>query len=200
MSKKYQLDHIDKFFEYDIDIPNRTIYMGSDTHDEEGEGGVDYLLTKRVIKSLHIFRNSGNEPITIIMNNIGGDTIHGCAIYDAIRACTEQHVTIKVYGYAMSAGSFILQAADTRIMSPSSSMMIHYGAINISDNMVVAKKWMQEADRLDKWLEDVYIKKIKEKKPTFNMAHLRKWLSADTYFTAKEAVANGLADSVEFIE
>ena len=93
-------------------------------------------MAERAIKALHILDSTaptGDKPITVIMNNPGGDEYHGMAIYDAIKSC-KNHVTIVVFGMAMSMGSIILQAADKRVMSANSRVMIHYGTWGINDH------------------------------------------------------------------
>jgi ATP-dependent protease ClpP protease subunit len=172
MSQKYhgfKKDDIDKFIDYDIYLPTRTIYMGSISSDESGnEIGVDHILAERCLKTLHILDTqapAGDKPITIIMNNYGGDVRHGMAIYDAIKDC-KNHVTIKVYGGAMSMGSIILQAADRRIMSQNSRLMIHYGIHGHVDHAKITSKWQKEADRFDRFMEDLYLQKMEGKSLT----------------------------------
>jgi len=124
-------DDIMYFMDEGLYIPTRTIYIGSTSIEEGEESGVDYLMAEKAIKALHILDSSAAEqPITIILNNPGGDVVHGLAIYDAIRHC-RNHVTIKVYGHAMSMGAIILQAADERLMSENSVMMLHYGTNSV---------------------------------------------------------------------
>src|SRR5690348_4624772 len=125
-TKKLSKDHIDKFYDYDIDIDSRTIYVGSCGSDENGDSGVDFLMAERLLKALHLFEYSapdGSKPITIITNNPGGNWYHGMAMYDAIKNC-KNHVTIHGYGYNMSMGSIIPQAADKFLLAPNAKFMI----------------------------------------------------------------------------
>lgn len=196
MSKRVNRDDIDKFHDSGIYIPTRHLYMGSEHSDSElGEGGCDYLMAERVIKNLHILESLNKEPITILMNNIGGDEYHGFAVYDAIRLC-ESHVTIKVLGHGMSMGSIILQAADERLMAPTSRQMIHYGTWEASGHSKTTQKLAQEGLKIDKWMENMYLDRIQEKHPTFALEDLQKMLDHDTFFTAQESVKLGLADRV----
>ena len=128
MTKRVNRDDIDKLHDYDVYIPTRTIYVGSIHVSDEGESGTDAHMAERLLKNIHILEALNKDPITIIFNNIGGDVNHGLAIYDGIKN-SECHITIKVFGHAMSMGSIILQAADERLMSPNASQMIHYGKI-----------------------------------------------------------------------
>ena len=170
--------------------------MGSEYYSDDGsESGTDGAMAERSVKNLHILDQLNQEPITIIMNNIGGDTYHMFAIYDAIKAC-RSHVTVIVMGYAMSAGSLILQAADERIMSPSSRQMIHYGNWAVADHAKTAQKWAKECERGDRWSERCYLERIREKHPTFSLKKLQKLLNFDTFLSAEESVSLGLADKI----
>lgn len=200
MSKRISKDEIDRFHDYSIYTPSRTLYMGS-VHIEDGEeSGTDASMAERLIKGLHILDTSapgGESPITIIMNNLGGDWYHGMAIYDAIKVC-KNHITIRVYGYAMSMGSVILQAADERIMAPNSKLMIHYGSMGMDHTHTkIFKKWAEETDKIDKVMENIYMESIKKIHPEFKQAKLKSMLNFDTILNAQETIDLGLADKVE---
>lgn len=196
MSRRVNRDDIDKFHDYGIYVPHRTIYMGSENVSEENEGGVNALMAERNIKNLMILDGLSEEPITIIMNNIGGDVNHGLAIYDAVKSC-RSHVTIKVFGHAMSMGSIILQAADERVMAPNSSQMIHYGTMSIDEKHArTAYKIAEENKRIDKWMEIMYLEKIREKNPRFQLTSLKRLLDHDTFLTAQQSLELGLADKI----
>ncbi len=189
-------DEVDRFHDYGIYIPSRTIFMGSEEYDiEGGESGTDGKMAERAIKNLAILEAMNKEPITIIANNCGGDEFHGFAIFDAIKLC-KSHVTMKVFGHAMSMGSIILQAADERIMAPTSRQMIHYGTWGINDHAKTAQQWAKEGAKIDLWMEQLYLNKIREKNSAFKLSTLRKMLDHDTFLTAQESVDLGLADKV----
>jgi len=198
MARDKDKDNIDRFFQYGVDDVSRTIYMGSAGSEDGEETGTDFEMTEYIIKGLHVLESqapNGDKPITIIMNNIGGDEYHGLAIYDAITVCNN-HVTVKVFGHAMSMGGIILQAADDRQMSPNSKFMMHYGTFSIHANAKDAYKWVEENKKMDKWMEDLFLKKIRDKKPKFTRQKLQKMLEADHIMGAAKALEYGLADSV----
>lgn len=192
-------ESIDRFYDYDVHPETRTVYLGSVEHTiEQGESGTDGAMVERLIKALHILDSSapnGDQPITIIMNNPGGDKYHGVAIFDAIKAC-KNHITIKVFGHAMSMGSIILQAADRRIFSPNSKIMIHYGTWGHYGHPKEFYKWAEEGKKYDSWMEEVYFEKIKEKKPAFTLNKIKEMLNFDTILNAKEALELGLIDEI----
>lgn len=187
-------DDIDRFHDYGIYMPNRTLYMGSEIVGEDEESGTDALMAERMVKNLHILDKEG-EQIVIIMNNLGGDVMHGLAIYDAIKACKSK-VIIKAFGNAMSMGSVILQAADERIMAPNAVQMVHIGYFATSGHAKTTYRQTDEAKRLDKLVETIYLEKIREKHPDFTPQRLKGMLDHDTFLTAKQSIELGLADKV----
>lgn len=225
---KFKKDDVDQFMDNHIYLPTRTIYMGSmSSSDEEGESGTDFRMAETVVKALHILDNQdatsikGDKPINIIMNNIGGEIYHGMAIYDAISNC-KNHVTVRVYGHAMSMGSIILQSADQRIMTKHSRIMIHYGSFGIHDHTKTMYKWANETKKFDNIMEDIYLDKINDKKitlekyltligkqseiPSGNAKHkkiligrkeLQEMLNFDTIIDAETALELNLIDKIE---
>lgn len=228
---KFKKDDVDQFMDNNIYLPTRTIYMGSiHSFDDGDESGVDHAMAEQTIKALHILDNidadsrKGEKPITIIMNNPGGDVYHGMAIYDAIKSC-KNHVTVKVYGHAMSMGSWILQAADHRIMTVNSRIMIHYGYDGISAHSKTSKKWTIEADKINMQMENLFLSKMKDKKIAYedylrligkfeseinkvhsstrkkmieiNREKLEQMLNFDTFLDAEMALRLNLIDAIE---
>lgn len=201
-ARKTQLDDIEKFFSHDVYLPTRTLYMGSCGQDwDGGDAGVNFMMAERVVKGLHVLEACAPKPpadnvITLVMNNPGGDVYHGMAIYDAIRACIS-HVTIKVYGHAMSMGAVILQAADERVLAPNAKVMIHYGYQgHASNHPRIVQRWCEEYKRVDAKMEEILLARIREKHPTFPPERVRELLMFDTILTAQEAVDLGLADAI----
>lgn len=190
-------DDIDRFHEYGIHVPTRTIYIGSELVSEDGdESGVDALMAERVVKNLHTLDSANQEPITIIMNNVGGFVFHGMAIYGAIVSCRSR-VKIIVRGQASSMGSLILQAADDRVLDPYAIVMIHHGSDGYDSNHTKnVRKWVEFGKRYDKVLNQIYLDRIREKNKDFQMSKLDKLLDFDTILTARQAVDLGLADNI----
>jgi len=204
MAKKPQTDEISHFYDYGIHVPSRTLYMGSESDEEGSESGVDYVMAERVIKGLHLLESLaplGDRPITIIMNNPGGDSTHGMAIYDAIKDCIN-HVTIEVKGNVCSMGSYILQAADERVLSKNCVFMFHAGTVGFtSQHPKIVKNWMKfydkQAEILDKILLDrINQKRAKDNEPPMSKQQFNNYNNFDTILTAEEAIAWGLADKL----
>ena len=196
MAKRNNSDANEAFHDYDIHVPSRTIYVGSvSSNDEHDESGTDFAMAERLIKNMHILETINKEPIVIILNNLGGDYYHGMALYDRIKA-SPCHVTVEVYGQAMSMGSLILQSADRRVMSPNATLMIHYGQASMDTTSLNFQQWAKEFKRIDKVAEEIYLTRIKEKHADYKTRDLKKLLAVDTFFTAEQALDLGLIDEV----
>lgn len=198
MSKRVNRDDIDKFHDYNLYIPQRLIFIGSEEVSiEHGESGVDASMAERLIKNVTLLDGINGEEITIIMTNPGGDWFHGVGMYDAIEAA-RSHVKLKVIGMAMSMGAVVLQAADERIISKRSKVMIHYGTMAMPEgtHSKTFDKWSDENKRINKEMEDILLARIREKHPDFQLKKLQKMLNFDTILTAQEAVDLGLADKI----
>lgn len=184
------------FHENKLLIPKRTIYLGSESYDREGdETGTDSFMVEKLIKNFEILECMGSGAITIIMNNCGGDVHSGMAIFDRIKL-SPCNITIKVFGEASSMGSIILQAADLRLMAPNAVQLIHYGAFAVSKEAKSAYKFVDEFKRIDKFMEKLYMEKIKKKDSLYKLSRLQRLLSHDTYLTAQQSVDLGLADKI----
>jgi ATP-dependent Clp endopeptidase proteolytic subunit ClpP len=172
-------DFVWTWFDHNLDLETRTIYMGSLGYSYDGgETGVDHLMTEYFLKGMHLLETrSPEKEITIVMNNPGGDWYHGMAIYDAIKN-SNCHCTIKVYGHAMSMGSIILQAADHRIMMPNSRFMIHYGYNGNSGHSKIFEKWSDEAKRINYQMENIYLDIMMEKEEQEGTGYMAKVLSS----------------------
>lgn len=191
-NKKLDKDEISHFIDNDLYVPTRTVYIGPTT----AEGETDVIMAERAIKNLHILDSKSSDPIEVLMINPGGHFDAGMAIYDAIQLC-KSPITVKVFGYAYSMAAVILQAADTRIMSPNARLMIHYGEEGLSSNHPkITKKWKIQYDKDSAWMKNQFLDRIREKQPEFTAAQMEKLLDFDTILNAQEAVDLGLADKV----
>ena len=196
MSKRINRDEIDRFHDYGIYIPTRTVRIDSVSYEESQETGTDFQMASRAISNLHILESLNEEPITILMNNLGGNYYDGIAIYDTIKNC-KSHTTIIVRGQAMSMGSVILQAADERIMAPESIQMVHYGEDGFFGHAKNSPRWSKEGERVNSRMEQIYLEKIQQKHPQYTLEEVKKLLTFDTILTARQSIALGLADKIE---
>lgn len=177
----------DDLFSHDYSIEHSAIYLGSFGASEQG---VDHRLAESAIKTLFVLDQKSNSPIKILLNNIGGDWYHGMAIYDAIRAC-KNHVTMTVYGQAMSMGSIVLQAADTRVMMPNAAIMIHHGTDWFGGHSEEFQKHARQCRRVTNMMVGIYCERT-----GLSQRKVKELLKFSSYLSAKESVKLGFADHI----
>lgn len=130
------------------------------------------------------------SEITLHINSPGGDVFDGIAIMNALRD-HPANVTVRVDGIAASIASVIAMAGNTIIMGRNSQMMIHEASgLTVGD----AGDMRQMADLLDKLSDN--IASVYADRAGGDVAAWRETMRAETWYSADEAVAAGLADEV----
>ena len=163
---------------------NSTISVFDIIGDDGMGGGVS---AKRIAAAL---RAIGNRDVTVQINSPGGDMFEGIAIYNLLRAHPAR-ITVDVLGIAASAASVIAMAGDNIRMAPSSFLMLH----NAWGVVIGNRHDMAEAatlfERFDGALADIYAARS-----GMARSEIATLLDAETFLTAEEAVAAGLADII----
>lgn len=154
-------------------------------YDFIGEWGVSANDLVRELAGLR------TNTITLRINSPGGDVFDGLAIYNAIRRHSAT-VNVFVDGLAASAASFIAMAGDTITMSRHSQMMIHEANGFVIGNAADMRKL---ADILDKSSDNIAA--IYAGRAGGSLEDWRAAMMAETWYSDAEAVAAGLADSID---
>lgn len=130
------------------------------------------------------------QTVHIRVNSPGGDVFAGIAMAQAIRECAGS-VVVHVDGYAASAASLLVAAADESVIAPAAMVMIHQAwtiAMGNADDFIEASALLE---KIDGQLAATYQAKAG--------GTPEEWLAkmaAETWFTGEEAVAVGLVTSV----
>lgn len=130
------------------------------------------------------------STIELLINSPGGDAFDGLAMVNVLRAHPAKTRAV-VQGIAASAASFIACAADETVMAPNSTMMIHdaWGmCVGNADDMLAFGATL---DQLSGNLADIYAAKSGKSADAMRAA-----MKAETWYTAEEAVAAGLANTL----
>lgn len=129
--------------------------------------------------------------LNVYINSPGGDVYDGIAIRNALRQ-SAAHIIVHVDGLAASAASFIACAGDEVVMGENAEIMIHDAwiiAIGNADELRVA------ADDLDRVSDNIAA--MYAERAGGDAAAWRAVMKAETWYTAEEAVAAGLADRID---
>jgi ATP-dependent Clp protease protease subunit len=157
-----------------------------------------------IVAQLLFLESQGNEDITFFINSPGGSVTAGLAIYDTMQFI-KPDVATYVMGQACSMGSFLAQAgaAGKRHVLPESRTMIHRvssgtpgtrGSVHVQDlQFEDAKRSFEESVRINKRLTELYVRHNTKGKTYEELFETMKF---DTFLSADEAVAYGLADKV----
>lgn len=130
--------------------------------------------------------------IRLLINSPGGEVMEGIAIMNALRAHKARVVAV-VEGIAASAASFIAASADELVMMRNSELYIHnaWGFVvgDAADLRAVADDLEQHFDRN---IASVYAQKSGD-----TVEHWLAEMDKDRFLTAKQAVAEKLADRID---
>ena len=132
----------------------------------------------------------GVAQIDLHINSPGGEVFEGLAIMNCLRAHPAA-VTTYVDGIAASIASVIAMAGDRIVMGPHSQLMIHDGSGLCIGN---AGEMRKMADLLD--FQSDNIAGVYAERAGGTVADWRALMEAETWYSADEAVAAGLADEV----
>lgn len=130
------------------------------------------------------------SKITLRVNSPGGDVYDALAIMNALKR-HDAHVTVTVDGIAASAASFLIQAADDIQMGKGAELMIHDALTIAIGNASDFREAADLLDRVSNTIASVYADRAGGTTEDW-----RERMTAETWYSAEEAVSAGLADSV----
>lgn len=155
-----------------------------------GEIGGWGITANQFVQDLRAM-DDGVSPVIAAFNSIGGDLFDGLAMHNALSRLGER-CTGRVDALAASAASVAVCGAHRVVIASNAMLMIHnpwtYAAGDAED-------FRKVADVLDQTMEAI-IAAYKAKAPDIDEDELRRLVAAETWLTANEAVALGLADEV----
>jgi len=164
----------------------------------------EHTASSIVAQMLYLESENSEADILFYINSPGGSVTAGLAIYDTMQFIKSDVRTI-VIGQACSMGSFLAQAGTKgkRFVLPESRTMIHRvssgtpgtrGSVHVQElQFEDAVRSMEESKRLNERLTQLYVHHNTAGKTYEEMFETMKF---DTFLSAEEAVAYGLADEV----
>lgn len=176
-------------------LKDRIVMLDTDVNDHSAS---------LIVAQLLFLESQGNEDVQFFINSPGGSVSSGLAIYDTMNFIKPDVQTI-VLGQACSMGSFLAMAGTPgkRMVLPESRTMIHRvssgtrgtsGSVHVQDlQFEDAKRSFEESVRINKRLTELYVKHNTAGKTYDELFQTMKF---DTFLSAEEAVAYGLADKV----
>lgn len=130
------------------------------------------------------------KTVHVRLNTPGGDVFEGTAIHNALVEHPAR-IVVHIDGVAASAGSFIAMAGDEIRMADNAYMMIHNARGGVMGEAEEMRRYADFLEKINGVIAGMY-----ERKTTKPRDHWRGVMDAETWFTAEEAKAEGLADVV----
>jgi len=153
-------------------------------YDEIGYWGITASDFVRELSALNA------TQIDLHLNSPGGEIFDGIAIMNALRSHSAT-VTTYVDSLAASIASVIAMAGDRIVMAPNSQLMIHDGSGFCIGN---AAEMREMADLLDRQSDNIAA--VYADRAGGTVEEWRARMTTETWYSAEEAVAAGLADEV----
>jgi len=153
-------------------------------YDEIGGYGItaqDFIAELKDIKS---------EDINVRINSVGGEVYQGFAIYQALKN-HPANINVTVDSLAASIASVIAMAGDKVIMARNAEMMIHDGQVAIQGDAARLSEVVDTLNRVSDNIASVYAERSGG-----NPEDWRNAMKKETWYSAEEAIAAGLADEI----
>ena len=159
-------------------------FVGGSKEFNDGFNETDFLNELRAIPA--------ENALEISINSFGGSVYTALSIY-ALLKNHKGSITFRVDGIAMSAATIITSVPNARVVMPRGAMMmIHKVSVGIYGNADDLKKTVEDIEKLEQNVLEIYAEKTGK-----SIDAIRELVDQETYFTAEEAVAFGLADEVD---
>jgi len=181
-------------WENDVDITSRSIYVGRASSSSSGEEiGPDALA--RLLQALVVLERKSAAPVIIYLNTEGGCLWNVMGMCDIISA-SSLSVTMVGVGRVWSSGSILMQAADYRVMSQNTTMLLHGGELSLSGHPLTGKAWVDAERSMTNTVASMYAERSSKDANYFKRVMNR---AQDTIYTAQEALELGLIDEIGYV-
>lgn len=130
------------------------------------------------------------NTINVYINSAGGAVFEAFAIYNVL---TRHKATVNVFidGLAASAASLLAMAGDTITMAENALLMVHEPSSGVWGNAAEMQKEIVLLGKISETLVSTYVARSGQSAEVVSG-----WVTAETWFTAAEALENKLVDSV----
>ena len=130
------------------------------------------------------------KTVEVHINSYGGDVMEGVSIYNALRGCGREVVTV-CDGFACSIASVIFMAGSRRVMRPASLLMLHNPWIATRGNAHELRKQADVLDQVAELSKTAYLTGT-----SITAAELDAVMDAETWVSPEQASAWCLATEV----
>ncbi len=137
--------------------------------------------------------------VEIQVNSPGGSIFDGFALVDFIRNFRESghKVTMVGFGMVASMAGVLMQAADERVLSQNSMLLIHEGSLGAIGDFGAVEDRVELMRLMHERILDLFVQRAQEVNPKTTRTFIKnRWKRKDWWMTASDAVKLGFADRV----
>lgn len=145
----------------------------------------DATSSGKVIEALAAVPDASS--IEVYINSPGGDVFEAQTIYNTLKEHPAP-VNVHVRGLAASAAGIVAMAGDTITMGEGAFLMVHNAWTVAQGNAGQLRDQAMVLDKVDNEIASILAGRSKN-----DIKQVKKWMAAETWFTADEALAAGLA-------
>lgn len=145
----------------------------------------DAVSSGKVIEALAAVPDA--QSIEVYINSPGGDVFEAQTIYNTLKEHPAP-VNVHVRGLAASAAGIVAMAGDTITMGEGAFIMVHNAWTIAAGNAAQLRDQSLLLDKIDGEIAGILAGRSKN-----DIKQVQKWMAAETWFTADEALAAGLA-------
>lgn len=135
-------------------------------------------------------RGFRGDEIVVPVNTYGGDVLEALAIYNYLKG-HKANVTVKIMGYAISAGTIIAMAGDRVEMPKNGYFMIHNPWMYTAGEGADLEHDAALLRSMEKMMVGIYKQRTGQTEAT-----IRNWMNDETWFNGKDAKKYGFVDKL----
>lgn len=166
-----------------IDWSTRTVWIASDLTEEKGY---------KLVPGIRMLDET-KGTIKVAIMSCGGCENAGFAIYDALKACQSEVITIGL-GEVYSIAALVFQAGERRVVFPHVDLMMHNGTTQVEGGDIntdyieeIAKEAVRNNARYHRAIAA---------RCGIDLQKVVQWCKDEKYFLSEEVVQEGLADEI----
>ena len=160
----------------------------------EVSGEITQESAHKVVKSLlDLDAKPDPSPIGIRISSPGGSLFAVLAICDVIKNLKHEVITVGI-GEIVSGGVLILSSGSKRYISKHSMVMLHQPSLDIKDWEPSFSEFREFSQTLIKIENQMY--SVLAENTGKTAVEIKEEFQKEKWFTAEEAIANGLADEL----
>lgn len=165
-------------------------------------GFINDLTYQKLIHDIDNTKLTEGDTLEVVINSAGGYVHSGLAMYGLLSSLKPKTTVITIgNGLCASAATIVLQAGDTRLVSPYTLYMVHFAhndGLNKSLNRNFIWRWwyrdkiakdILELEYVNKLMVNLYCTRTKR-----SWKDIRRDLSFDNYLRADQFIQLGYAD------